>query len=123
MATRFSDLDRNLTSENKDVKIRYDIEAIENSITNILTVAKGEVPGRPNFGCVLEQFLFEMQDELTFEAIRQAIKEALIEFEPRIKVYAVEFESYITQQVLLIKISYTILDSGKQEVYLKTFEV
>lgn len=120
---QFSDLDRNLSAENNDIKLDYDVAAIENSIENILTVEKGEVPGRPNFGSVLSRFLFEMMDEITFAAMEQSVYEALDEFEPRIRVEDVQFEAFYDQHIVLMKLYYSVLGSGARQLYQKTFEV
>lgn len=123
MSNQFSDIHRNLQAEYEDIKLEYDIDAIENSIENILTVQKGEVPGRPDFGSSLSSFLFELMDEITFIAMEEATIEALIEFEPRIRVESVEFEAYYDQHILLMKLYYTVLNSGARQLFQKTFEV
>ncbi len=123
MATNYSDFDRNLSALNQDIKLDYDEEAINNSIENILTIRKGEIPGRPEFGSTLQTFLFELMDDITFAGMEQAVYEALIEFEPRIRVTNVEFVPYHSQQIVLMKIIYTIMNSGKELVYQKSFEV
>ena len=71
----------------------YDKESIKNAIKNILATKKGSLPGKPTFGCDLDQFLFNNIDHTTLSLIRTVIGEALYEFEPRIKVQSIEIEA------------------------------
>ena len=69
-----------------DIRPIKGIDAIKNSIKNILLTKKGERPFNPRFGSNVSSFLFEMIDDHTSGMIRDEIFESLEEFEPRIKV-------------------------------------
>src|SRR4051794_155512 len=72
------------------VSLSANEEKIRQSIWIILGTAKGERQMRPDFGCDLWQFVFAAVSETTFALIREAVREALILWEPRIEVDAVQ---------------------------------
>ena len=123
MATTFTDISKNLDSYNDDVSIDSNTSAINNTISNILTISKGELPGRPDFGSELRQYLFEPADEITFISMEEVVRNALLEFETRIEVTDVEFESFVEQNIVVMTLQYTVLNSGSRTVYSKTFDV
>jgi phage baseplate assembly protein W len=61
-------------------------ESIRQSIRIILGTAKGERVMRPDFGCGIYDLVFEMTTASTAGKISQAVREALLRFEPRIDV-------------------------------------
>jgi len=121
--TKYSDINRNLETENQDIKIETNVNAINNAITNILTIMQGQVPGRPRFFSNLNEFIFELMDDVTFAAIEELILKALEEFEPRIKVLDVKIDGYHNEQIIIISIKYEIITTGDVHIYRKTFEV
>lgn len=89
MATEiYSDLNGNFTVDykSKDIKKSIDIEAVKNSIRNILQTRKMERRMLPGFGASLEQLLFEPIDETTAKRIGTIMIEELEYWEPRVKV-------------------------------------
>jgi phage baseplate assembly protein W len=51
------------------------------------------------------------------------MKEAILEFEPRINVTDIQVTGYVDQNVVMITITYYVIRSGAKGVYSKTFEV
>ena len=72
--------------DNGDIKPAEDEESIRQSIMIILSTAKGERVMRPDFGCGIYDLVFEMTTDSTAGKISQAVREALLRFEPRIDV-------------------------------------
>lgn len=72
--------------EHCDLKQAAAEESIRQSIRIILSTAKGERVMRPEFGCGIYDFVFEMATSSTAGRVSQAIREALLKFEPRIDV-------------------------------------
>ncbi len=60
--------------------------AIRQSIWMILGTARGERVMRPDFGCGIHDLVFGMYDAGTVNAICEAVREALTQWEPRIDV-------------------------------------
>ena len=59
-----SDLDVDLTRNTftGDASVKNDLNAIRQSVQNILLTRRGERPFDPTFGSEIENFLFESQD-------------------------------------------------------------
>jgi phage baseplate assembly protein W len=68
------------------------INAINQSIKNILVTPRGSVPGNPRFGSDLFKLSFSNMNHLVESIAKNYIVEALTEFENRIDVEAIELE-------------------------------
>jgi phage baseplate assembly protein W len=71
------------------VLVEYE-EDIRQAVRIILETGRGERAMRPDFGAGLDDFLFEPLNTTTRALIQQRVREALITWEPRIRVEAVE---------------------------------
>ncbi|MDA0185596.1 GPW/gp25 family protein [Solirubrobacter phytolaccae] len=91
------------------IALARDEQDIEQAIQLILGTAPGERPMRPEFGCGVHDFVFDSIDANTIGNMEQAIRDALIRWEPRIEVRAVRFDSSDAMTGLLtIDIIYTV---------------
>jgi phage baseplate assembly protein W len=75
------------------IALARDEQDIDQAIQLILGTAPGERPMRPEFGCGVHDFVFDSIDANTIGNMEQAIREALLRWEPRIEVVAVRFDS------------------------------
>lgn len=123
MATRYADVSKNLDAQYQDVSLKFETDAINNSISNLLTILKGEVPGRPDLGSNFPEFIFELNDPITWAGMEAVVRNVLLEFEPRVSVMSVTFEPYQNINVVIMTIGYRVIKSGTQGVLSKTFEV
>lgn len=62
---------------------------IREALRIILLTAKGERVMRPDFGAGLHDFVFESMSATTIGRVQSAVRDALIEWEPRIQVLEV----------------------------------
>lgn len=91
------------------IALAHDDQDIEQAITLILGTAPGERPMRPEFGCGVHDFVFDSIDANTIGNMEQAIRDALIRWEPRIEVERVSFDATDSLNGLLtIDIGYKI---------------
>ena len=109
----FSDLDYRLNTVNKDIKISQNIDAINNSLRNIVTTQKYSIPGLPDFGANIETALFEIIDDVTFDYIEELIREEVLRWETRVNIKQLLFTHDIDNGQILIKILYTIVQSDE----------
>lgn len=72
------------------VELAYFEESIRDSILVILGTAKGERVMRPTFGCGVHEHVFAPLDSGTAALVSFEVREALIEWEPRIKLLDVQ---------------------------------
>jgi phage baseplate assembly protein W len=69
-----------------------DEDDVEQAISIILSTAPGERPMRPEFGCGVHDYVFDVVDAGTLGRMEEQIRIALARWEPRIDVLGVDFE-------------------------------
>lgn len=82
---------------------------IRQSLKILLSTSVGERLMHPGFGCELKQFQFEEVTQALITSIEDVIKDALLNYEPRInlnKISITQGEKHAS--VLLITVDYTI---------------
>lgn len=95
--------------ENGSVEYVSEEQKIQQSVLLILGTAKGERLMRPEFGSRLHELVFSPMDSSTKSLISHYINEALVEWEPRIDVLAVEIsEENAGPGTLLVNIEYKV---------------
>ncbi len=99
---KYNDIGSNLDTTNNDLLLSKGVQAINNSIGNILTIRKYEVAGQPAEFIDLYKYLHEHADVLTFMAIKQEVKDALFRWEKRIEVVDVITEMVEESSTLLL---------------------
>ena len=76
--------------ENGQIQLAKYEEAVRQSIFMILGTAKGERVMRPDFGCGIHDKVFAPNSSGTLGQIISDVRDALIEWEPRIDILDVE---------------------------------
>lgn len=92
----------------KHIGMSADEENIGQAIWIILATAPGERALRPDFGCGIHDLVFSVNDSKTRTQVSQAVRRALVLWEPRINVLAVTIETKGRGEVLLINIQYRV---------------
>lgn len=93
MASRvYSDLDLNFTKHpvTKDVSIKTKEYAVIAAVKNLINTNYYEKPFRPKFGSNIRKMLFEPIDPLTASILRKEITVLLDNYEPRVRLDAVQ---------------------------------
>lgn len=113
----YSDINKNyyIDRQTSDFKKEYDVDAVRNSVINILTTKKMERRMLPEFGASLEQLLFEPITDLTSERIRRVIEEALNNWEPRVEVTAINIKADEDNMMYNIIVEYNILSPSMSQ--------
>jgi phage baseplate assembly protein W len=84
-------------------------EDIRQAIRIILMTAPGERVMRPDFGAGLQEFVFASMSATTIGALQAAVQNALIKWEPRIQVLAINVTAdHGTLGKLFISIDYRV---------------
>jgi hypothetical protein len=84
-------------------------EDVDQAIQILLLTERGERPMLPEFGSGLRRFVFEPNSPETHRAIEHAVREALIDWEPRIDLRGVDVApSEDEPNVLFIHVDYTV---------------
>ena len=92
----------------KDVPIKRDVEAIKQSVRNILLTRRGEKFFDPDFGGSLTEFLFENFDPIVKAEMEVRITNTLKNYEPRVKVLNVEVEDLSHRNALSLTLEVQI---------------
>ena len=93
----------------KDVHIKRDVEAVKQSVRNILLTRRGEKFFDPDFGGSLTEFLFENFDPIVEAEMNQRIVNTLRNYEPRVKVLNIEIEDLSERNALHLRLEVQIL--------------
>lgn len=88
-----------------DLNVSYDIYAVKNSISNILTTKKSEKILSPEFGLRIEDYLFEPVSNTTATAIASEILNAINLFEPRVQIVQLQVIPYPDQYLYVINLA------------------
>ncbi len=88
----------------------HDVDAINQSIKNILLTRKGSLPGKPRFGSDLYKVIFEQMDHILISLTEDYIEEALSYLEQRIIIVKVEVKSIPEYNRLIASITYEFRD-------------
>lgn len=76
--------------DGRDIELAEHEEDVRQAVRIILETSRGERAMRPDFGAGLDDFMFEPLNTTTRALIKHRVEEALITWEPRIRVEAVE---------------------------------
>ena len=83
-------------------------DEIEQAIRLILGTAKGERPMRPEFGCAIHDHVFDPADLTTAGRLKSAVESALLMWEPRIDVVAVQVSvDVVERNCMYIEVLYS----------------
>lgn len=93
---------------NTDIEMLQQERDIAQSVKNILLTSKGELHYFPQFGSGIRKYLFEKLTIFTYLMIRDEIKTALGNFEPRISDIQVQVNGNDDNNQVIIDLSYRI---------------
>ncbi len=97
------------------LKLSQREDKIRESIMIILGTAKGERVMLPDFGCDIHEYVFSVINTATMTSIESEVKDALLLWEPRIKVLNVECLTERTDDgVLSISIDYKVRSTNTE---------
>ena len=91
----YTDIDLNLNPHpsSGDLVLKKDNDAVKRSLRNIMLTNNYERPFKPNFGANLRGLLFELADDVTKFEIRRQIEDAIMSFEPRVRITTILLDS------------------------------
>ena len=98
-----------------EVEVVADEVDVHQSLTILLATRPGERPMHEDFGCALDQVLFEELDQATIERLSAELSDAILRHEPRIAVDALDVTPRVDQAgALEIRIAYRILGTNSR---------
>ncbi len=114
MAT-FSDFNTSLAAHpiNKDVSLKSDVDAVKQSIKNIILTDKMERPFQPTIGCDVRKSLFENFTPQTVMMVKTQIAEAVEQYEPRCNLINIETSPDEDNNTLNVTVLFSIINSER----------
>ena len=92
-----------------DINPVRDIEAIKNSVKNLISTNFQERPFQPEIGSGVRGLLFELADPITIHDIEMAITRTIENFEPRVVVQNVEVSDDFDNNAYNVSITFQVL--------------
>lgn len=102
--------------QKNDIIPLTDIDAVKNSIKNLVLTSFYEKPFHPEIGSNIRGLLFEPGDYFTALLINDEIKKAITKYEPRVKNVNVDVVDYSYENAYNITISFEVLYDQKEVV-------
>ena len=96
----------NLTQTDKD--------AIKADLLHLLLTNKGERLYLPDFGSDLKRFIFEPNDKLTHEDIRNSLNESIQRYIPNLIINSINFRNDSVEEAIIVELTYTVTDGTFQ---------
>ncbi|MBN3262250.1 GPW/gp25 family protein [Pectobacterium brasiliense] len=97
---------------NHNAVMSSDIQDIEQSLTILLSTTPGERPMAPDFGCRINQFMFEELTQTVLTQLESEIRYAILFFESRINVEDIHFLPEPLSGKLPIQIDYSVITTN-----------
>jgi phage baseplate assembly protein W len=116
MTEYYSDYDGSFTRQSDgDVQKDIDVDAIYNSIENIVLTTQGERRMLPAFASNIKTLLFEPIDETSARLIAESLLDAIRVWEPRINITGFDIEPRYDENVYKCRLKFTIQNSDNIE--------
>jgi len=101
----------------KDVGKKFDVNAVKQSLKNVLMTQKGEKPFNPNYGSGIYDLLFEPMDYLVSSVMQKEIETTIENYEPRVELIDVECEPNFDLEQYEIRIEFYVIGVKEPQVY------
>jgi len=106
----------------KSVSMLEGVDDIESSLDILLSTRLGERIMQPNYGCNLDEMVFETMNLTLVTYLSDLVKTAILYFEPRIRLEGLEIDTSREHEgVLLINIDYTVKATNSRFNYVFPF--
>jgi len=109
--TRYINIDFPFSDSDKGFYFKLnqtDKDAIRADLLHLLLTNKGERLYNPNFGSDLKKFIFEPNDDITHEKIRNNLNETIKEYIPNLIVNSINFRNEENQELIIVELTYTV---------------
>lgn len=109
------DFDMNLSTNtgNGDIVTLGLVDAIKQSIRNIVLLQFYDKPYKPEVGTIINGLLFENISIHILLLIEGTVKDAINKFEPRVSIRKTEVESDLDNNSISVRLEYEILKTGE----------
>jgi hypothetical protein len=89
---------------------KTDKDAIRADLLHLLLTNKGERLYLPEFGSDLKKFIFEPNDEITHEQIKDNLNQTIIRFIPNLLINDISFRNDAIEELIIVELTYTVTE-------------
>ena len=91
ISNRYSDLNLAFLANpvRKDISLLFDVDAVKQSVVNLVLTKNYERPFHPEIGCVVTALLFDNITAITAISIQRSIQDVIQNFEKRVQLQSV----------------------------------
>ena len=97
-----------------DIKPLVDIDAVKQSVKNLVLTNYFDIPFHPEIGSNVSSLLFELVDQFTAEAIKREIRQVLYKYERRVQVLDVDVIDQADQNAYQVSIKFLVVANDKE---------
>ena len=89
-----------------------DFELIKRDVLNSLTIRQGELPGRPEIGSTVWNYIFEANTKENLQSLKSEVRKT-IERDPRVRL--VEANFYPSENGVLVELFVQVVNTTEQQ--------
>jgi|TARA_R100000005_G_C4912727_1_gene149651 phage baseplate assembly protein W len=104
----------------KDVIVKKDVDAVKQSVRNLILTNHYERPFQPEIGSGISNLLFEPLDPITANSITRVIGEVITNFEPRAQLISVDAQPDYNSNSYEVTINFRVINVPGELVSLTT---
>lgn len=87
-----------------------DTDAIRADLLHLLLTNKGERLYLPDFGSDLKKYIFEPNDSITHEQIKDNLNETIKRYIPNLLINDISFKNNTIEELIIVELTYTVTD-------------
>ena len=89
-------------------------DAIRADLLHLLLTNKGERLYMPDFGSDLKKYIFEPNDSITHEQIRENLNDTIKIYIPNLTVNDISFRNDDVEELIIVELTYTVTEGNFQ---------
>jgi len=104
----------------KDVIVKKDVDAVKQSVRNLILTNHYERPFQPEIGSGISNLLFEPLDPITANSLTRVLGEVITNFEPRAQLISVDAQPDYNSNSYEVTINFRVINVPGELVSLTT---
>ena len=87
-----------------------DADAVRADLLHLLLTNKGERLYMPDFGSDLKKYIFEPNDDVTHEQIKDNLNETIKRYMPNLIINEITFKNDSIEELIIVELTYTVTE-------------
>ena len=87
-----------------------DADAVRADLLHLLLTNKGERLYMPDFGSDLKKYIFEPNDDVTHEQIKDNLNATIKRYMPNLIINGITFKNDSIEELIIVELTYTVTD-------------